>query len=105
MLGDVGDPQLVRAGTGELPLDQIAGGRLRSQPTAELGPAGHTLQPARRNRQLHGVVADAAAAAQGELGVDPAAAIGLAGGGMHLADGVSQAWRIVWADGGRLRQA
>jgi hypothetical protein len=36
------------------------------------------------------VVADGDTAAQGEVGVDPSAAVGLAGGGMHLVDGVSQ---------------
>jgi hypothetical protein len=52
------------------------------------------------------VVADADAAAQGELGMDPAAAVGLAGGGMDLADGVGEPGvAIARAEGGRLRQA
>ena len=43
VLGDVGDPQLVGAGAVELTPDQVGGGRLRAQPTPELGAAGHAL--------------------------------------------------------------
>jgi hypothetical protein len=90
VLGDVGDPQLIGAGAGELAVDQVAGGCLGSQPTPEPWPAGHAPQAGAAHQQLHGVVADADAAAQGELGVDPSAAIGLPGGGVDLVDGVSE---------------
>jgi len=43
VFGDVGDPQLVGAGAVELTPDQVGGGRLRAQPTPELGAAGHAL--------------------------------------------------------------
>jgi hypothetical protein len=103
---DVGHPQLVAAGAGGLTLDQIAGGRLRSQATSELGAAGDALQAGAAHQQLDSVVTDGDAAAQGELGVDPPAAVGLSGGGMTWPMvSVSQAYRIARADGGRLRQA
>jgi hypothetical protein len=70
VLGDIGHPQLVRCGTGELTLDQVAGGRFGSQPMSELGAAGHALPTGPAQQQLHGVVADGDAATEGELGVD-----------------------------------
>jgi hypothetical protein len=48
------------------------------------------LQAGAAHQQLHGVIANADAAAQGELGVDPAAAIGLPGGGVDLADRIGE---------------
>jgi hypothetical protein len=65
----------------------VASGR---SPRRNWGRPVTPCRPARRNRQLHSVVADADAAAQGEFGMDPAAAVGLAGGGMHLIDGVGE---------------
>jgi hypothetical protein len=46
------------------------------------------LQAGAAHHQLHGVEADTDPAAQGELGMHPPTAIGLAGGGMDLADQV-----------------
>ena len=86
----VSHPQPVRCRGGEGPRDLVAGGRRRTQPAAELGAAGNALQAGAAHQQLHGVVADVDPAAQGELGMDPPAAIGLAGVGVDLADGVGQ---------------
>jgi hypothetical protein len=106
MLGDVGHPQLVAAGPGELALDQVAGGRLGSQPASELGAAGDALQAGAAHQQLHSMEADRDAPTQGELGVDPSAAVGLAGGSMDLSDHLGEPGRrIDRGEGGRLRQA
>ena len=106
MFGDVGDPQLVWAGAGELPLDQISGGRFGSQAAPVLGAAGDALQAGAAHQQLDSVEADADPAAQSELGVDPPAAVGLPGVGVHWRmTSVSQACRIARTEGGRLRQA
>jgi hypothetical protein len=63
VFGDVGHPQLVWAGAGELPLDQVSGGRFGSQATAKLGATGDALQAGATHQQLHGVVTDGDATA------------------------------------------
>jgi hypothetical protein len=68
--------------------------------------AGDALQAGAAHQPLDSVVTDGYAAAQGELGVDPSAAVGLSEAAWTWRMvSVSQAWRIARADGGRLHQA
>jgi hypothetical protein len=91
VLGDVGHPQLIWAGAGELTLNQIAGGGLGSQATPELGAARHALEAG---------AAQPAAPSAWSPTVMPwpkvrsawirRLPLGLAGGGIHLADHVGE---------------
>ena len=79
---------------------------LGSQAAPVLGAAGDALQAGAAYQQLDSVEADADPAAQSELGVDPPAAVGLPGVGVHLADDIGQpGMPDRRAEGGRLGQA
>jgi hypothetical protein len=84
VLGDVGDPQLVRPGAAEVALDQVG--------------AAH--------QQRDGVVADRDPMAKPQLGMDPqCAVVPREAWWISAMWSVSQAWRIARCEGGRDRQA
>jgi hypothetical protein len=89
VLGDIGDPQLVRLGAGEVTVDQVSGD-LVGLGVAPLGPAGHPRQPSAAHQQRNGVVADHDPAAKAQLGVHPQGAVGATGALVDLDDQVGQ---------------
>nr|WP_264674772.1 hypothetical protein [Nocardioides kribbensis] len=105
VLGDVGDPQLVRAGAGEVSFDQVSGDVVRLDP---LPPRSfsHALQAGAAHRALDLAVAHLDPASEGELGVYSVTAVAAAGVAVDLDDEVvSRAWRIERGEGVRLIRA
>ena len=88
VLGDVGQPQPVRLGPGEVPVDEILGGWC-VRDLAVLGPARQACQSEAPHHQLHRAAGHDRLAAQHQLGVNPAGPVGLAGLGVYLADHLS----------------
>jgi hypothetical protein len=89
MLGDVGDPQLVGAGAAEGLLDQVSGDvvGLDALPAPS---AGQARDPGSAHEHLDCVVADVHAAAEDELDVRAARAVGPAGAAVGLTDQVGE---------------
>ena len=87
MLGDVGDPQLVRGGAGDVAVDQV-GGDLVGLGMAPLGASGGASQAGAAHQQRNGVVADHDPAAQPQLGMHPQRAVGAARSLVDLDDAV-----------------
>ncbi len=85
MLGDVGDPQLVRVQSMEVSVDQIVGSDDPAQP---LDPcrAGKPDNARLIHQQPHGALAHGDPHAQGELGVHAPVSVGAAGRDVDLAD-------------------
>jgi hypothetical protein len=89
VLGDVGDPEPVRAVCGELALDQVGDsflGRHAFRPAAQRQPG----KPGALHEQCHRVVADQQAVGALQLGADPGLAVGAVGGVVDLPDQVGQ---------------
>src|SRR5438445_727372 len=76
-VGDVRDPQLIRARAGELAVDEIRRrpGRLVAHRRAERLPPAHALQPGAPHQPGHPLTANVEAAG-GELGMNPGDAVG-----------------------------
>lgn len=89
VLGDVCRPQPVRLGPSEVAVDQVRRGR-GVMGLAMLGPPRHAPQPGSAHQDLHGLAAHRYAPAPHQLGVNPFGAVGLAGPGVDLADGIAQ---------------
>ena len=85
VLGDVSDPQLVRAVAVEGPLDEVGGDVVWPDPFPLPSPA-HASEAGSAHHQLDLVMADLDASAQSELGIDPAGAVGAVGLGVDLGD-------------------
>jgi hypothetical protein len=75
VLGDIGHPQLVRSGAGELAVDQVGGDLVRLG-VAPFGSAGHSGEPGAAHQHRHRAVADHDPAAKPQLSVHPASTIG-----------------------------
>jgi len=100
VLGDVGDPQPVRALGDEAAVDQVRPGRSRGPgpaPPATVNP----LEPDQFHAAPDPFAAHPAALALAQLGVDPAYPVGLARGGVDRGDGVGQLRVIAITDAGR----
>jgi hypothetical protein len=89
MLGDVGDPELIRARSVELSFDSVGGDVVGLDPLPPATP-GDARQACSAHQQLDLVVTDEDASAQGELGVDAPAAVDAVGLDMDLGDQVGQ---------------
>ena len=89
MLGDIGDPQLVGRVPGELPVDQVSGGRgLWSRPSSLA--AGQALETSATHQQLHRPMTDADAMAHGQFGMHPPGTVDPTGGDVDLADQITE---------------
>ena len=89
MLGNVGDPELIGCGTGELALHEV-GGRRDLMDVLAAGVPDYPFDPRTAHEHLDGGVSDADALSQGELGMHPAVPIGPSRGGVYLGDHVGQ---------------
>jgi hypothetical protein len=86
VLGDVGDPEPVRAVRGELPLDQVSD-RFLSRHAFRAAAQRQTGQPGALHQQPHRVVPDHQAVGALQLSQYPGTAVG---GVVDLADKVGQ---------------
>ncbi len=89
VLGDVGDPQLVRRLPPEGAVDQVAGDAVWLDPLP-LWPSGHALDAGAAHQQLDRAVPDDELLAEGEFGVHPPGAVGAAGCRVNRADQVGE---------------
>lgn len=89
MLGDVGDPQLVRATASEVTLNQVSRDGVGLDPFPLLAPAD-ALQASTPHQELDLAVADRYAASDGELGVHPACTVDAMTLGMDRGDQVRE---------------
>jgi hypothetical protein len=103
VLGDVGDPELVRAVDCELVVDEIFGGCLGrvALGAASLASTGDALQACMSHEPLDALAAAANTHADGELGVNSGAAVGASGEGVGFDDqrcqlGISLCSRRGW---------
>jgi hypothetical protein len=89
VLGDVGDPQLVRRWAGEVAIDEIHRGR---GVVTRAGPSmiRQALDPGAAHEQRDRAVPDDDAPAQRQLGVHPWGAVDAERRGVHLNDKVGQ---------------
>jgi hypothetical protein len=78
VLGDVGDPQLVRGGSAESSVDEIGRGGDPGRPIAD-PTVGQPLEPGPLHEHRDSVVTDHDALAVQELGADPVGAVDPAG--------------------------
>src|SRR5438128_2661894 len=97
-VGDVRDPQLIRARAGELAVDEIRRrpGRLVAHRRAERLPPAHALQPGAPHQPGHPLTANVEAAG-GELGMNPGDAVGPARLAMdRLGGGLEVLAQLLW---------
>lgn len=91
MVGDVGDPPLVRTLAGELAIDEVDCGG--NSCTGLRRSCRYALEPGAAHEHLDGVVLDRDARAEGQLGVEPARAVDAQGLSVDLAEHVGQVRR------------
>ena len=100
VLGDVGDPEPVRALGTKLTVDQIRP-RRRCRPGPAPAATVHTLEPDQFHAAPDPFAADPPSLPVAQLGVDPTDSVGLARGGVDRGDGVGQLRVIAITDAGR----
>ena len=89
MLGDIGDPELVRLVTMKLPLGTIAG---RGHPgdVAKVRAPRDSLNPSASHQHLDRLVTDGDALSEDQVGMDTPDALGATRGAVHLPDHVGE---------------
>ena len=90
MFGDVGHPQPVGFGAGELTVDQIRSGGTRNDEPSTTSTPGKTRQTSPPHQHRHRIVTHGDPIPHGQLGVYPMRPIGASGGGVNPADHVGQ---------------
>jgi hypothetical protein len=89
VLGDIGDPELVRVVSVELPLNAIGCGG-DSRDAAELGPARDALYARSTHQEFHRLVSDLDTLSQRQLSMNVSDAIGAPRGEMRSTDQFGQ---------------
>ena len=89
VLGDIGDPELVRLVTMKLPLGTIAGSG-HAGDVAEARTSGDALNASAPHEHLDCLVTDGDALSEDQVGMDASDALGASRGDVHLADHVGE---------------